>query len=112
VVLSVPAITFAPISFSTGMDSPVTVDSSIAVRPSTITPSTGTESPGLTRKRSPACTCSTETSSSVPSLRSRRAIFGARRISARMAPPVRARARSSSTWPSSTRTVITAAASK
>ena len=44
--------------------------------------------------------------------RTRRAVFGARASSARIAPPVCSRARSSSTWPSSTRTVITAAASK
>ena len=44
--------------------------------------------------------------------RSRRAVLGARSRSALMAPLVCSRARSSSTWPSSTRTVITAAASK
>src|SRR3546814_6736285 len=42
----------------------------------------------------------------------RRAVFGARSRSARIAPLVVSRARSSSTWPSRTRTVITAAASK
>ncbi len=51
------------------------------------------------------------TSSSVPSIARRRAVLGASARSARMAPPVFSRARSSSTWPSSTRTVITAAAS-
>ena len=40
------------------------------------------------------------------------AIFGASFSKARMAPPVRSRARSSSTWPSSTSAVMTAAASK
>ena len=39
-------------SFSTGMDSPVIMDSSIELRPSRTTPSTGTFSPGRTRKRS------------------------------------------------------------
>ena len=52
------------------------------------------------------------TSSSVPSARTRRAVFGAKSSRARMAPEVCSRARSSRTWPSRTRTVITAAASK
>jgi hypothetical protein len=47
----------------------------------------------------------------VPSARSRRAVFGASFRSARMAPPVFSRARSSSIWPNNTRTVIIAAAS-
>ena len=42
-------------SFSTGIDSPVTIDSSTALRPSRTTPSTGTLSPGRTRRRSPTC---------------------------------------------------------
>ena len=42
----------------------------------------------------------------------RRAVFGASPSSARIAPEVRARARNSSTCPSKTRTVMTAAASK
>ena len=48
----------------------------------------------------------------LPVGRTRRAVFGARSISARIAPEVCSRARSSSTWPSSTSTVMTAAASK
>ena len=42
----------------------------------------------------------------------RRAVLGARLSSARMAPPVCSRARSSRTWPSSTSTMMTEAASK
>ena len=56
--------------------------------------------------RRPA-TASSETSSSLPSALTRRAVFGARSSSARIAPEVASRARSSSTWPSSTSTVIT-----
>ena len=52
--LMVPPITLAPGSFSTGRDSPVTIDSSTVLRPSRTRPSTGTPSPGLTRSRSPA----------------------------------------------------------
>ena len=67
--LIVPPISLAPGSFSTGIDSPVTIDSSTALLPSSTTPSTGTLSPGRTRRRSPTCTCSSGTSSSSPSSR-------------------------------------------
>jgi hypothetical protein len=83
--------------FSTGMGSPVTIDSSTALVPSVTTPSTGTFSPGRTRSRSPGWMCSSGTSSSDPSARSRRAVFGASPSSARIAAPVWLRARSSST---------------
>ena len=53
VPLMVPPMTLAPGAFATGMDSPVTIDSSIAPAPSVTDPSTGTASPGLTRSRSP-----------------------------------------------------------
>ncbi len=43
----------SPGPFSAGMGSPVTIDSSTALRPSSTTPSTGTFSPGRTRRRSP-----------------------------------------------------------
>ena len=45
-VLIEPPITLSPALLATGRDSPVTRDSSIAVSPSTISPSTGTLSPG------------------------------------------------------------------
>jgi len=54
--LIVPPMIFAPVSFVTGIDSPVTIDSSNAERPSTMTPSTGTFSPGRTRSLSFVCT--------------------------------------------------------
>src|SRR5699024_4152823 len=47
-----PPITSFPFSFSTGTDSPVSMDSSIEQFPSIIVPSTGIFSPGLTRTRS------------------------------------------------------------
>ena len=56
-----------------------------------------------------AARASSGTSSSVPSASIRRAVFGARPSSARIAALVRLRARSSSTWPSSTSTTMTAA---
>ncbi len=110
-LLSVPPMTWAPSSFVTGMDSPVTMDSSSAERPSSSTPSTGTLSPGRTRNLSPTATASSEISSSLPSSCTRRAVLGARSSSALMAPEVASRARSSSTWPISTSTVIMLAAS-
>ena len=50
--------------------------------------------------------------SNVPSGCTRKAVAGARSISARIASPVRARARSSSTWPRKTKVMMTAEASK
>ncbi len=68
-------MTLAPASFVTGIASPVIIDSSTADLPSITTPSTGTFSPGRTRSRSPTTTASSGTSSSLPSLLMRRALF-------------------------------------
>ncbi len=62
--LIVPPMTFAPTSLSTGIDSPVTIDSSSVEWPSITSPSTGTLSPGRTRSRSPTATASSATTSS------------------------------------------------
>ena len=105
-------MTRASLSLLTGMDSPVTMDSSTAEWPSSTTPSSGTLSPGRTRNLSPTATASSATSSSLPSSLTRRAVVGARLSSALMAPEVASRARSSSTWPIATSTVIMLAASK
>jgi len=112
VPLTVAPVTRSPATFSTGTGSPLIIDSSTALRPSVTVPSTGTFSPGRTRSRSPTWTCSSGMSSSLPSAPTRRAVLGASPSSARMALPVADRARSSSTWPRSTRVVMTAAASK
>jgi hypothetical protein len=109
--LRVPPVTLAPAAFSTGAASPVIIDSSTALLPSSTTPSTGTFSPGRTRSRSPTATWSSGTSLSAPSRPIRLAVLGASSSSARIARPVAARARSSSTCPSSTSVTITAAAS-
>ena len=53
VPFTVAPITGSPARFSTGIGSPVTIDSSTALVPSSTTPSTGTFSPGRTRSRSP-----------------------------------------------------------
>ena len=55
-VLMVEPTTLSPFFLVTGILSPVTIDSSIVVDPSTITPSTGIFSPGLTRMISPTLT--------------------------------------------------------
>ena len=109
---SVPPMTFSPASLLTGRLSPVTRLSSSTARPSATTPSTGTFSPGRTRSTSPGTTRPRSMVSSVPSALTRRAVFGASDSSALMAPEVCSRALSSSTWPSATSTVMTAAASK
>ena len=109
--LSVPPITASPIRFSTGIGSPVIIDSSTELSPSVSQPSTGIFSPGRTRRVSPTRTSSSGTSRSMPS-RTTRASGGASDMSARMAAPVRCRARSSSNCPSSTSVMIMAAASK
>ncbi|MEY3252550.1 MAG: hypothetical protein RL227_1523, partial [Pseudomonadota bacterium] len=52
-VFSVAPISLSPTRLLTGRGSPVSIDSSSALLPSTTTPSTGTFSPGRTRSRSP-----------------------------------------------------------
>ena len=67
VVLTVAPMTSSPGPTATGIDSPVSIDASIAEPPSTTTPSTGIRSPGRTRRRSPTRTSSRATSRSRPS---------------------------------------------
>ena len=75
----VPAEILSPSSLSAGIDSPVSADSSIAVRPERISPSTGICSPGFTAKTSPTATSSTDTVFSTPSFKST-AVLGLRFI--------------------------------
>ena len=77
---TVAPVTLLPVSFSTGMLSPVIADSSTAACPSVKTPSTGTLMPLRTTRISPFSTSSTGISSSAPS-RSTTAVFGAKSIS-------------------------------
>ena len=111
-VLRVAPISRSPARLVTGSGSPVSMDSSTALAPSSTMPSTGTFSPGRTRRRSPTCTWVSGTSSSVPSSRTRRAVLGANPSSDLIAAEVCERARSSSICPSSVSEMITAAASK
>ena len=50
----VPELTLSPTPFSTGIGSPVIIDSSILLSPSVISPSTGILSPGFTLSKSPS----------------------------------------------------------
>jgi hypothetical protein len=93
--LMVAPATWSPGCLSTGTDSPVSIDSSTAEVPSSTVPSTGIFSPGRTRSLSPADTCSTGTSCSVPSGSTRRACFAPSSNSARMANDARPVARAS-----------------
>ena len=107
----VAAETMSPASLSTGMLSPVRADSFTALIPSRTTPSTGTLSPGLTRKISPLRTVSTGTSVSAPSL-STTAVLGEslmRPLSASVVLPLE---RASSILPTVIRVSIMAADSK
>ena len=77
VPLTVAPMTRIPAVFSTGIDSPVIIDSSTDELPSTTMPSTGTFSPARIRKWSPIFTSASGMSSSVPSTCTLRAVFGA-----------------------------------
>ena len=70
-------------ALETGIDSPVTIDSSTELSPSTTSASTGIFAPGRIRSRSPTCTSAVGTSSSLPS-RMTTAFGGARSSSARI----------------------------
>ena len=85
--LTVAALTVSPAAFSTGIDSPVSADSSTDDEPSTTTPSTGIDSPGRTTMMSPGTTASAATVCSAPSTR-RVAVLGARLMRRSIAPPV------------------------
>ena len=87
--LMVPASTVSPTVFSTGVASPVRLDSSLAVLPLTISASTGNSEPGFTSRRCPARNASTATSRSWPSESTRVATLGAVRNKERISRWVR-----------------------
>ncbi len=113
--LTVPPITRAPTPFSTGSDSPVSIDSSTALAPLSTSPSTGTRSPGRTTTTSPPRTLSTGTSTSAvaPSGvgRTTRAVFGCSAASARSACDVCRFARASNAFPVRTSAMMSTTAS-
>ena len=98
--------------FSTGIGSPVIIDSSTALAPSRPRRRPAPSRPAARAADRPAALRRAARPRPRRRRATRRAVFGARPSSARIAAPVRLRARSSSTWPSSTSVMITAAASK
>ena len=94
------------------MLSPVRADSSTALSPSRTTPSAGIFSPGLTAKISPFRTDAIGTSSSPPSSRITRAVFGASFMRERRASVVFPFERASRVLPTVMRQRIMAADSK
>jgi DNA helicase-2/ATP-dependent DNA helicase PcrA len=68
VLFSVAPMTLSPGCFSTGMDSPLSMDSSTDELPSSTVPSTAIFSPGCARTASPGRTSVTSTSRSIPSV--------------------------------------------
>ena len=82
---TVPAITLAPATFGTVLDSPVIMDSSTSADPSATVPSAGTRAPGRTRTMSPTRNSESGTERmSVPFTSS--AVSGSRAASALSAP--------------------------
>ena len=108
----VPPMTSSPVFFETGTLSPVIMLSSTLLAPSTMTPSRGTRSPGLTRRMSIGMMVSTPTSSSEPSSLTIRAMGGWRSSSFRTASEARPLATSSRYLPIRMRASIRAEASK
>ena len=111
-MFSVAPMTVSPGCFSTGIDSPVSIDSSTDELPCSTTPSTGTFSPGRTRTASPTWTIATGTSRSTPvgwpfsSSSTTRAVLACRPISRLMAALVWPLARASSQRPSRIRAMM------
>ena len=109
--LSVAPMTVSPGALAMGVGSPVNIDSSTLLLPSSTTPSAGMVSPGRTTTSSPGRSSASGTSRSLPS-RSTRAVDGRSPMSRRMAAVVRPLARASSRLPSSTSATIQATVSK
>ena len=110
--LMLPPVSAASASLVTGKGSPVSIDSSTCVRPSSRTPSTGTRSPGNTTTRSPNSNSPTGISACSPFFKITCANAGRSACRARMAAVVWRLARVSSHLPSITSEITTAEASK
>ena len=96
--LSVAPTTVAPGAFETGIGSPVSIDSSTLLVPSTTVPSAGIVSPGRTCTSLPGRSSPSGISTSAPS-RMTRAVAGRRPMSFRTASDVRRLARASRRLP-------------
>ena len=110
-LFNVPATMSSPSFFSTGIGSPVNIDSSIDVLPCVTTPSTGTFSPGLTLTMSLINTCSIAISMSLLS-RKTRAVLACKPIKRFIASLVFPLAFTSSAKPRLIKPIIMAVASK
>ncbi len=110
-LLMVAPMTVLPTFFSTGILSPVSIDSSTEELPLIIMPSTGIFSPGRTTIVSPAMTCSISTSVATPFFITR-AVLACRPMSFLIASEVRPLVLASSHLPSVTKVIKKAAVSK
>ena len=110
-MFNVPAKTASPRFFTTGMLSPVSIDSSISAAPSITFASVGTRSPGRITTVSPT-SISPMSTSRTPSARSTRAVRGCNSISNRTASPARNRVLPSNQRPNETNPMIAAGTSK
>jgi hypothetical protein len=108
---TLPPVTRSPGSLTTGMLSPVSSDSSTALSPDRIAPSTGIRSPGRTTTTSPVTTDVAGMVTTAPS-RSTCAWSGRNCMSWRIAAEVPRRARASSHLPSLISVIMAADASK
>ncbi|OQA13233.1 MAG: hypothetical protein BWY62_01406 [Firmicutes bacterium ADurb.Bin356] len=108
----VPAKTFEPFSFETGIDSPVMLASFMLPSPDMTVPSTGIFAPVLTKRMSPTSTSSTGTSSKLPSSICFKALSGAISVGSFIAERVLLSVRSSKKAPNKKRKVTTADSSK
>ncbi len=106
-----PPVTLAPSPFSTGTGSPVSIDSSMKLPPSTISPSAGMRSPGRTSTMSPRRRAESGISRAFAPRRTR-AVSGRRAKSRRIASEARPFARASIQRPARMRVTISAAGSK
>jgi hypothetical protein len=109
-VLMVAPITRSPARFSTGIDSPVSIDSSTAPLPDRTMPSTGKRSPGRTTTTLPGASEAIGTSSSTAPRRTR-AVDGCNLARLRSARLVWLLARASMALPVSTSAMIRMTAS-
>ena len=85
--LTEPAMTASPARLATAAASPVSRDSSTSAISLSRTPSAGKALPAATLTRSPAASAASDTASSLPSARRRRAVTGSSLASASVVEP-------------------------
>jgi hypothetical protein len=113
--LTEPPTNSLPVRFSTGTDSPVSIDSSALDAPSSTTPSAGIRSPGATSAKSPgtsSCAVIFSPCSASDGVRSRNANAGIQRSKGSSARSARARVDASAPRAASSRKTSIAIESK